>query len=523
MRLLPALAAAFVVCLLATALPALPAQAVCIPPPEITLSPDWGVPGDSVTLSGQHCGDRKWIDIYYAGVFIEEVQANAAGRFSMTIRIPESHRGKHELLAVIGNDQASAYFDARPGLTVSPDRGPAGTTLTVTGHGFARDETILDVRYYLAGAYETVAENTAVAADGSWQVSLQVPSSTAGQHKIDARGSATMRAAVRPAVFEVTPGITLGMTSGSVDQRIMVNGSGFAPGEQGIRILLDGRAVRAGITADSQGYWQTNFQVPEMARGTYILTAEGESTQRTHVGELPFAVGPGIILSPYRGHVGMELTVSGRGFAANRDVTIMYDGHQVGTTITSDEGSFDVSFSVPESRHGERPVIARVAPGTDGSADPGTNASTLFTMESEPPPTPRPISPSAGARVGLLYQATPTFEWSQVEDDSGVRYRLQIATSGQLTEGASFADPIVSAEGLTGTSYTPQTGPLPYGRYYWIVQAVDGADNEGGWSEVYSFRVGLLPRWGFIVAIVVIAVLLLALLRFVIIRRTYYY
>ena len=64
---------------------------------------------------------------------------------------------------------------------------------------------------------------------------------------------------------------------------------------------------------------------------------------------------------------------------------------------------------------------------------------------------------------------------------------------------------------------------MPYGRYYWVVQAVDGAENESGSSEVHSFRVGLLPRWAFIAAIVVLALLALVLIRLLIIRRTYYY
>ena len=112
----------------------------------------------------------------------------------------------------------------------------------------------------------------------------------------------------------------------------------------------------------------------------------------------------------------------------------------------------------------------------------------------------------------------------QVSDDSGVRYSLQIATSANVTATGKFVYPIVSKEGLVGTNYTlEETEALPYGTYYWIVQAVDGAENESGWTAARSFRAGLLPLWGFIAIITAIAVAIIALIRFLLRRRGIYY
>lgn len=518
---------AIIVCVVATLVPALPTQAICITPPEITLIPSWGVPGDTVTIIGEHFGDRSWADIYYDGTWIEEVQSNGAGALDFTITIPESPKGKHQVLAAVKiNDEtyeAVAYFDVWPGLTVSPERGPVGTNVTVTGRGFVEDETILDVRYYLAGTFQTVAENIPVDADGRWETIFHIPPSTRGQHKIDAWGSSTIRAAVRHVVFTVGPGISAAATSGSAGQSITVKGSGFAPDETGIRILLDERPVRTDITANLQGDWTASFEVPEMPKGTYNLTAEGESTWRRDVGGISFSVGSSLTLYPAEGHVGMEVAVTGHGFPAREDVVIMYGDTQVKTARADQEGSFNLSFAVPEGPRGARQVTASVAPDPNGTAGTGTNVSVVFTMESDPPPTPEAASPVGGARVGLLRKATPTFTWSEVDDASGVSYSLQISARDEVTEAGQFVDPMVSVQGLTGTSYTPETGPLPYGRYYWTVRAVDGAENESGWSEAHSFRVGLMPRWAFILCIVVLVLLLLFLVRLLVIRRTYYY
>jgi hypothetical protein len=126
--------------------------------------------------------------------------------------------------------------------------------------------------------------------------------------------------------------------------------------------------------------------------------------------------------------------------------------------------------------------------------------------------------------VGLIGKVGPTFEWSEVSDDSGVYYSLQIADSASVTSTGEFADPVVSKEGLVGTNYTlGKTEALPYGTYYWIVQAVDGAENAGNWTAAYSFRAGLLPLWAFIVIIVAIVAGIGTLVYFFVIRRRIHY
>jgi hypothetical protein len=199
-------------------------------------------------------------------------------------------------------------------------------------------------------------------------------------------------------------------------------------------------------------------------------------------------------------------------------VDIIYEVSEVATAETNDKGSFDVSFPVPESKNGARLVTA------ENVAAEGNEATAIFTVESVPPPVPELISLPDGGRVGgFIGRVRPTFVWDDVEDPSGVRYSLQIATSANVT-AAGLVDPIVSKEGLVGTNYTlEETEALPYGTYYWIMQAVDGADNESGWTEARSFRAGRLPMWASIVIIVVIVVFIGILVYIFFIRRRIYY
>jgi hypothetical protein len=505
MKLLPRLVIILVGCLIAIALPAVPAQAVC-GGPSIKLSSTSGVPGTQVAVEGQRFHAGAYVDIYYDGTSVATGVTDVVGNFAITITIPEGCKGDHQVHAEVLPDTADACFTVKPGLMVSPEKGPVGNNVTVKGRGFAQNEQGIELRYYPNDNYETIEGNITANAKGSWETRFPIPSSTRGEHKLDAQGSESKLYDVEDAAFRVTSEISIDKSSGIVGDIITMTGSRFAAYESGIQILFAGEAIVTGIKADSQGDWEGSFEVPEMPARTYSVIAKGESTPKEDISELNFKIGPGIMLSPDEGYVGMNLTATGRGFAASKDVVIKYDGSQVATAGTNDKGSFEISFPVPESKYDERQVTAEDAAKNKATA--------IFTMESDPPDTPRLISPSNGSMVGLIGKVRPTFEWSEISDESGVRYSLQIAASADVSATGEFVDPLISVEGIVGTDYTlEETKALPYGTYYWIVQAVDDAENKGGWTAARSFRAGLLPLWGFIAIITATVAGIIALIR----------
>ena len=516
MRLLFRVAIVSILCLVAMVLPAEPARAQGA---WINLSPDEGVPGEEITVYGYNFTAEARVYVYYYPdgdrIQLARVETDDDGDFRVDVIIPESYTGAHEVYVVDEDDiDAFEYFDVEPGLTVNPEEGPVGTDVTVEGHGFAEDEEDIEVRYYFDGNYTTMEENIEADEDGWWEISFQIPASDRGSHEVDAQGDDSSFADVHDVTFEVTPSVSLDKHSGSVGESITMTGNGFAADERDIRILFDGEAVETEIRADSNGYWQESFEVPELAGDTYEVTAEGEFTDKEDLEELSFEIGPGLVLSPNQGHVGTNVTVTGGGFTTNKNIVIRYGGTQEATARSDSKGSFSVTFRVPESQHGIRQVTAEV----DGIVE----ALTTFTMESVPPPVPELISPPDESRAGVVGRVRPTFEWSEVSDASGVRYNLQIASSANATTG--FADPIVSVTDIVGTNYTLNaTQALPYGTYYWRVRAVDGAENEGGWTTARSFRAGVLPLWAFIVAVVAIAAGIGAAVYFFWIRRRIYY
>jgi hypothetical protein len=516
MRLIFRVAIVLVLCLVSLALPTAPARAQDT---RINLSPNDGVPGEEITVYGYNFTAEARVYVYYDDerVTLERIETNDDGDFEVDIIIPESYTGTHEVYAEDEDDiYAYEYFDVEPGLTVDPEEGPVGTEVTIEGHGFEEEEEDIEVRYYLDGNYTTLAENIEADEDGWWEVSFEIPVSDQGNHEIDAQGDDSSFAEVHDTTFEVMPSLSLDKYSGSPGESITMTGDGFVANERDITILFDGEAVETEIRADETGSWNGTFEVPDLARGTYDVVAEGEYTDKEDLDELNFDIGPGLALSPSQGHVGTSLTVTGGGFATNQNIIVRYDGTHNLTARSNSNGSFTVTFAVPESRHGVRQVTAEV----DGLVE----ATASFTMESQAPDVPDLISPPDESRAGIIGSVRPTFEWSEVSDLSGVRYSLQIAGGANATTAGGFADPIVSVTDIVGTNYTLNaTEGLPYGTYYWIVQAVDGAENEGDWTAPSSFKAGVMPLWAFIVAIVAVAAGIGAAVYFFWIRRRIYY
>jgi len=491
-------------------LPALPTQAAQCVPWGIELSPRYGPPGTQVTISGHDFDARKYVDIYFNGALIaENVTTDASGDFAFVYTIPELCTGYYKVVAdVVGHPEVDTYFHITPGLTVNPQKGAVGTTVMVKGRGFAKNEEGIELMYYTGDSYQTIEPNIKANAKGSWETSFQIPESPRGKHRIDAQGAVSRHFEVKDAIFTVTPEIRLDKLEGVPGDIITVSGSRFGAYEKSIRILFNGAAMVTEIKANSKGEWQASFRVPEMPAGKYSVAVEGQWTNKEDVLGLTFEINAYIELSAEEGYVGMEMTVTGRGFVGNQTVDITYDGELLATALTDEKGRFEACFSIPEGKYGEHRIAAEYG---------GENhANSIFILESEPPDTPILRTPAGDSRLGLMGSVTPAFEWSEVFDDSGVRYRLQVATSADFATSS-----IIASVTLSGTSYT-LTEALPAGKYYWRVQTVDRAENESPWSLPRSFCVGLLPRWAFIAIIAVVAVIFILLIRAAIIRRRYY-
>jgi len=260
--------------------------------PAISLSVPEGAVGATLTVSGTgFTANEGEIKVLYDAV--EEktgISANEYGSWSTSINVPESASGNHIIDASGENttttDVDDLNFKVTPEISLDPISGGVGTSIAVTGSGFAASETNIYVTYDVT----TVVSNTSSNPKGSWGATFVVPTSKSGSHTVDAYGASTLADDVANASFTVSPTITIDQASGYVGDAINASGSGFAQNETSIQVTFDGVAVKTGITADANGSWTSPLGIPESVSGSHIIDASGQTTPATEVTDASFTV-----------------------------------------------------------------------------------------------------------------------------------------------------------------------------------------------------------------------------------------
>ncbi|MFA5858981.1 MAG: N-acetylmuramoyl-L-alanine amidase [Elusimicrobiota bacterium] len=100
--------------------------------------------------------------------------------------------------------------------------------------------------------------------------------------------------------------------------------------------------------------------------------------------------------------------------------------------------------------------------------------------DTTPPLVPALATPTNS--VTLTSVTNIAFDWDTVTDPSGVMYSLQVDKTND------FSDPEIELLSLTNSQYI-HSSTLHNGTYYWRISAVDGAENDSGWSTSRVFYI----------------------------------
>jgi hypothetical protein len=397
-------------------------------------------------------------------------------------------------------------------IQLNPSEGAVDTQVEIKGQGLRSDQRIR-VKYD-EKPIDIASGATKTDGSGSFTCTVIVPDSSAGTHTV----VVTDETGNQPQVyFDVKPKVTLTPSSVIMGKAVEIRGTGFGETED-ISVTFNGKRVPTTpliIRTNYNGSFTASFAASnEAGTGTVTLEVSDSSFNKTST---QFTILPittiqaAITLNPATtsaspGYVGIQITVEGTKFAANSEVTLVYSGAgsmPIARANTDNKGDFLTTFTAPPSTGGDHSVTA-----TDGA----NTASAIFFMELKSPAVPILLSPKSGSAVG----AAAYFDWSDVTDESGLTYTLQVATD------ASFNSVILEKENLTQSEYTlGQAEELaPSGRqlqHSWRVKAIDGAFNESEWTAPVMFYIGsspaLLSGW-LMFTLIGIAVLVLGFLAF---------
>jgi hypothetical protein len=470
--------------------------------PSITIDLTEGVVGTSVIVKGTgFAASEEQVKVTFDSVAVKSgITATSSGKWETSFLIPPAIAGNHIIDASGYTTSADSItnrtFIVKPNLVVKPTNGGVGTQVSVTGNGFNSAESSILV------TYDGTQVRTALVADstGSWSTTFTIPSSTQGNHIIDASGANTAASSITDVIFSVSPGISVQPNSVYVSDEIKVNGTGFASNESAIQVLLDNVQIKGDITADSSGQWAFSFTMPESVNGSHSLDAAGSTTSLTNVVDAVLVVKAKLVIRPTSGNASEKITISGTGFSKSKEISISYGGKTVPLDVTSDAyGGFSVSFTALEGINGKIAINVEDAQKV--------TAATSFTMETTAPDAPRVSSPKDGARVGFLGDTRVTFDWTDVSDPSGVYYNLQIANK------PDFATVMYDIAKLPTSEYTlTEAESLAPGEYYWRVKAIDKAGNSGTWVGPMVVKTAYMDmqKFALIVACIIIFIIIIS-------------
>jgi len=169
--------------------------------PLVTANPQTATIGDTVTVSGGGYGPNETVNILIAhgdtDIPFTTATADAQGAFNSTFVIPNTISLTDALRLVGATTGINLYptdFGFHQQLQISPDHGPVGTSVTVTGALYDPSNTEVPLYWVDAVTHKkTTLISLSPASDGTFQTQVTVPANaTAGlTYKISAaRGTA---------------------------------------------------------------------------------------------------------------------------------------------------------------------------------------------------------------------------------------------------------------------------------------------------------------------------------------------
>jgi hypothetical protein len=147
-----------------------------------------GFPGNTITVTGEGFGaNQSGINVSFDNDIVSSVASDSRGSWTLELTIPPAKKGTYVIKASGGGTEQQVSFTVAPGLFINKPQAGPGESITVSGGGFAPNETGIVLKL----GDTTVATGIAANAEGSWDVSFIIPPLPANSYKLTASGAQT--------------------------------------------------------------------------------------------------------------------------------------------------------------------------------------------------------------------------------------------------------------------------------------------------------------------------------------------
>jgi len=360
----------------------------------------------------------------------------------------------------------STFTVTTASLSISPTQGPTGTTVTLTGSGYAPSTGYAFCFGSSSAACPGGTSTTFTSTSGGAIPSgTTISSPASGNAYVDvSQGTAGLNFITSKAFTATTPSITLTPAQGPKGISVSVSGLGFSISTKIGTFTFNGAAPVQTCTAQTtsaSGAFSCTFTVPSSAAGIYTAVASGNDVGSVSgdTASTSFTItAPSILESPAQGPKGISVTVTGTGYTPGATITTFtFNGATPGTQtctakVVTAYGGFSCAYTVPTGSSAGAYTV--VATGSDGGFD---TDSDIFTVTT-PAIVLSPTSGGAGTSVTVTGSgftpgvAITTFTYN------GAAPGTQTCTSQVVGTGGGFSCSFTVPSGVGGSHSAVATG-----------------------------------------------------------------
>jgi hypothetical protein len=225
---------------------------------SIKVNPASGKVSSQAMVTGTGFGSGTSVAVSFDNTLLATANADSNGSFRVNINIPPSPAGSHVISSNDGTLVANSTFTTVASISVSPDSGPMGIRVTITGTGFAATGAI-NIQMGNIVVRKTTADGK-----GSFNQEILVPQLYVGNYNL----TVTDETNAVSAPFLITTSFSINPTYGHVSSNVTVSGAGF---NGTVNVRYDD-LVTATATAGDNGTFSAVFTVPTSIHGPHIIS-----------------------------------------------------------------------------------------------------------------------------------------------------------------------------------------------------------------------------------------------------------
>ncbi|MBU1754634.1 IPT/TIG domain-containing protein, partial [bacterium] len=410
----------------------------------VSITPSSGTIGTSVTMqgSGFEAGQNIKLDVG-SSTTNPATQTTAGGTFTVVFAVPTNEGATTTVLATGAVATASTIFMVQGRITsVNPTQGTVGSSVTISGDGFKKSETI-KVEFGTGRSFTTSINEYGEFVNVVFTVDTQVYGTT----EIRVTGQASGLIA-STSTYKILSDLVATPGSGTVGTTINLLGTGFGTLEP---IWIDFGTIVTKVTtngASSAGLFTTSFTIDTQPYG--LTTVRARCGAGTPDKIIQVQINPNIIsVTPSSGSVGTSVTVYGNGYGISEDVRIKFGTNPTIATVSGNAyGSFTATFSVDVQAAGTTTIIAY-------KQDLIASSEIAFVITANSQLVVTPTIGTVGTSITITGSGFGTNEWIKVDFGTDIPYAPALS---QASDAGTFSKAFNVNDQKRGNTLITATG-----------------------------------------------------------------